>query len=271
MPKQDAISILEQDHARVRTLFAELKKNSDDDQREALLEELAIEIQSHTTLEEDIFYPAFRDAVSGRKEEQLYFEALEEHGLVDYVLPQVEQEERGSPTFLAKCKVLEDLVMHHLQEEENRLFPLVRKVMSADQMSELAEELEERKAELEEDEEEVEEDEDGDEEVTASADEQATAGGESTREGGQRGRARQSGQGGRQRERAAQQTGKIDINTATVDELEQISGIDETRAEKLIRHREAHGKFESWDDVRQVEGFDVGMLRKLQEGATLGR
>lgn len=154
MPNQDPIKILEQDHQRVRSLFEQIQKaagtEGGDSESEELVEELIDTIQNHTTIEEEIFYPAFQQAVRGKGEERLYFESMEEHHVVDMVMPEVEEsaQEGDGMTFAAKVKVLKDIVMHHIEEEENDLFPKVRKVMKAAELRELGERMTERKEEL---------------------------------------------------------------------------------------------------------------------------
>ena len=102
----------------------------------------------HTLFEEEIFYPAFRVAVEGKKDEHLYYEALEEHHVVDMVLPEIKGSSKGSDEFAAKAKVLKDLVEHHAEEEEGQMFPKARKLMKAAGLRELGERLQERKQEL---------------------------------------------------------------------------------------------------------------------------
>lgn len=81
----------------------------------------------HTQIEEEIFYPAFQQSAQGEEEEQLYYEALEEHHVVDMVLPELKGTDEASEEFAAKAKVLKDLIEHHAKEEENEMFPKARK------------------------------------------------------------------------------------------------------------------------------------------------
>jgi comEA protein len=48
---------------------------------------------------------------------------------------------------------------------------------------------------------------------------------------------------------------KVNLNTATEEELAQVSDIGTARARKIVEHREQHGKFESVDELDEVEGF----------------
>src|SRR5262245_44584907 len=81
---KDAISLLKQDHQNVRQLLKRLTSNGN----EELLSEVENELKVHTQIEEEIFYPAFKEAIRSQKDEHLYYEALEEHHVVDLVLPE---------------------------------------------------------------------------------------------------------------------------------------------------------------------------------------
>ena len=106
--RPDAISILKADHEKVRGLLAQLEKSTEQGvkKREQLLSQIADELTVHTTIEEEIFYPSFRDAVEKKEDRKLYQEALEEHHVVDLVMPELEETDPGSEIFSAKAKVL---------------------------------------------------------------------------------------------------------------------------------------------------------------------
>ena len=140
----DAISLLKQDHQKVRQMLKRLESNG----TEELLEQVENELKVHTQIEEEIFYPAFKEALESEKDEHIYYEALEEHHVVDLVLPEIKSSNEGSEQFDAKAKVLKDLVEHHAEEEETEMFPRARKAMGAARLRELGEELKERKQEL---------------------------------------------------------------------------------------------------------------------------
>ena len=74
----------------------------------------------------EIFYPAYKAAVSKREDTKLYHEALEEHHVVDTVIAEIKSCDSGSEEFSAKAKVLKDLVEHHAEEEEKQMFPRAR-------------------------------------------------------------------------------------------------------------------------------------------------
>jgi hemerythrin superfamily protein len=148
--RTDAISMLKADHEKVRGLLSQLEKSTEKGvkKREELLSQIAEELTIHTTIEEEIFYPSYRDAVAKKEDRKLYQEALEEHHVVDLVMPEIEDTDPGSEVFSAKAKVLKEIVEHHADEEEKEMFPRARKVMDAEELQELGERMEARKAEL---------------------------------------------------------------------------------------------------------------------------
>ena len=147
---KDAIAFLTKDHEKVRGLLRQLEKATSRaaGRRAELLEKIAQEIRVHSRIEEEVFYPAYHEAAMSAKDAKLFFEAHEEHALVDVVLPQLEEEEPSGEVFAAKAKVLKDLIEHHAEEEEDEMFPRARKLMSKDELAELGARLEARKAQL---------------------------------------------------------------------------------------------------------------------------
>jgi hemerythrin-like domain-containing protein len=145
---KDAIALLKQDHQNVRQLLKKLQSAEEGDERLELFSRIENELKVHTQIEEEIFYPAFHQASEGEKDEHLYYEALEEHHVVDMVLPEIRDTDENSDEFAAKAKVLKDLVEHHAEEEETEMFPKARKLMESGELKELGQQLEQRKMEL---------------------------------------------------------------------------------------------------------------------------
>ena len=142
----DAIALLKQDHEKVRGLLGQFE-NASGARRAKLLSQIDQELKVHTQVEEEIFYPAYRDAARKKDDKKLYFEALEEHHVVDLVLPEMTDGE--TPEQLkAKAKVLKELVEHHADEEEKEMFPRARKALGRDELRELGAQIEARKKQL---------------------------------------------------------------------------------------------------------------------------
>ena len=146
----DAITLLKADHKKVRGLLTSLEKASERsaDRRTKLLQQIEAEIHVHSTIEEEIFYPAFRDAVKKKDDRVLYQEALEEHHVVDLVMPEVKASDPAGDVFAAKAKVLKELIEHHADEEEKEMFKTARKVLDKDELRELGSRMQARKKQL---------------------------------------------------------------------------------------------------------------------------
>ena len=142
----DAVALLKQDHAVVRELLGQFE-NATGARREKLRGQIERELKVHTTIEEEIFYPAYREAARKKEDKKLYFEAVEEHHVVDMVLPEV-SDGQDTEQLKAKAKVLKELVEHHAKEEEKEMFPRARKLFSKDELQELGEQLAARKEAL---------------------------------------------------------------------------------------------------------------------------
>lgn len=151
MPQQqDAIALLKEDHEKVRGLLEKLDNTTEraSATRQKLLTQIEKEVKIHTTIEEEIFYPAFREAAEKKDDEEMFFEAAEEHHVVDLVMPELKKTDPTSPVFGAKAKVLKELIEHHADEEEKEMFPRAKKLMSKEELRDLGERLQERKKAL---------------------------------------------------------------------------------------------------------------------------
>ena len=144
-PRTDAIALLKQDHETVRGLLERASKSSGE-RRSQVLAKIEGELKIHTQIEEEIFYPAYRDAVSKKDDRKLYFEAVEEHRVVDLVMPDVEN--GTDEEVAAHVKVFKELVEHHADEEEKTMFPKARKLFDREELRLLGEQLAARKKDL---------------------------------------------------------------------------------------------------------------------------
>jgi hemerythrin-like domain-containing protein len=148
--KPDAISILKEDHKKVKAMLTELEESSEKatKKRTTLLAKIDQEVSIHAQVEEEIFYPAYRDAAEKKEERQLFFEATEEHHVVKMVLPELRETDPSTEVFTAKAKVLKELIEHHAKEEEREMFPAAKRVLDKDELVALGEQIEARKAQL---------------------------------------------------------------------------------------------------------------------------
>jgi hemerythrin superfamily protein len=140
---QDALALLKADHAKVQELFDQFEKARRDDQKRKLAQTICQELTVHTSIEEEIFYPAAREAT---EDEDTLDEAEVEHASAKELISQIEDGGPGDELWDAKVKVLGEYVKHHVKEEETELFPEVRK--SDLDLKTLGEQLLARKQEL---------------------------------------------------------------------------------------------------------------------------
>ena len=147
----NAITMLKSDHATVKRLLRELNATSDRalKQRESLVEQIERELKMHAQLEEEIFYPAFKSATRGTDAEDMFYEAAEEHHLLDIMLPALKSANPKSHEFEAKAKVLLDLVEHHVKEEENEMFKAARELFEEAELRELGDMMQARRETIE--------------------------------------------------------------------------------------------------------------------------
>ena len=142
----DAIEMLIADHKRVDKLFKAFEKvdHQDADATREIVELACAELKVHTSLEEEIFYPAVREELND--EEELMNEAEIEHGSAKELIARLEGLPAGDAYYAATFTVLAEYVKHHVEEEQNEMFPKVKK--SGLDLDALAATMRERKAVL---------------------------------------------------------------------------------------------------------------------------
>jgi len=145
--KTDATTLLQRDHADVRKLFKEYdqlaEQDAEGEERQALAEQICTMLTVHATIEEEIFYPAAREAGI---ESDLLDEAEVEHASAKDLIAQIQSMTPADELYDAKVKVLGEYVVHHVEEEEGELFPRCKK--AGMDLAGLGAALAERKSEL---------------------------------------------------------------------------------------------------------------------------
>lgn len=139
----DALTLLTADHNRVRGLFARFEAAQEAGDTAAMAElaaECFTELEVHTSIEEEIFYPQVKETDDEISE--LVDEGVQEHHVVDVLMEEMKALEPGSDEWVAKFTVLMENVEHHAEEEESEMFPPLRSKLSAERLERLAEELE---------------------------------------------------------------------------------------------------------------------------------
>lgn len=149
--KADAIKILTEDHARVSDLFDEFEKlkkkekkgETDEEAKQYIVETACAELTIHAQLEEEIFYPAAREALDDM---DMLDEAEVEHASAKQLISELSAMQPGDELYDAKFTVLGEYVRHHVEEEEKEMFKLVKK--SEMDLEEIGEEILQRRMEL---------------------------------------------------------------------------------------------------------------------------
>jgi hemerythrin superfamily protein len=145
----DSLTLLSADHNRVRGLFARFRaahEEDDADTMATLAEQIIRELQIHTKIEEEIFYPEVRRASD--ELEEIVAEGIEEHHVVDTLIEELVGLEPGAENWVAKLQVMIENVEHHAEEEEQEMFPKARRAFDGEALTEQAARLEARKSEL---------------------------------------------------------------------------------------------------------------------------
>jgi hemerythrin superfamily protein len=116
-PATDAISLLKADHRQVEQWFEAFEKTKSDSKKQDLAAQICKALTVHTTIEEEIFYPAFLEAT---EDKDTHHEAEIEHAGAKNLIAQIEKSGPDDDYFDAKVKVLSEMIKHHVKEEEQR-------------------------------------------------------------------------------------------------------------------------------------------------------
>lgn len=147
---KDACDLLDMDHRAVRKMFKEYEELTGSKARSAaarkmdLARRICHELTAHAQVEEEIFYPALREAI---KDTDLLAEAEVEHQSARELIEQIESMDEADEMFDAKVKVLGEYVDHHVKEERSEIFPKARAARRLDLVA-MRDELQARKEEL---------------------------------------------------------------------------------------------------------------------------
>lgn len=143
---KDAIALLKADHRQVEKWFKEFGRARSSDRKQGLAEKICGALRVHSTIEEEIFYPAFLAATG---EEDLHHEAEVEHDGAKKLIATIESTPVGDDYYDARVTVLSEMIKHHVKEEERPggMFAKARK--SDMDLDRLGERMAARKAQLE--------------------------------------------------------------------------------------------------------------------------
>jgi hypothetical protein len=143
----DALSLLKEDHKKVKRMLGELDSTTERGvkTREELFTKLKQELEIHEAIEEEIFYPALKEHP---KAKEIVLEAYEEHNVVDMVMAEIEGVAFDDERWGAKLTVMKENIEHHIEEEEGEMFKQARQVFERKELEELGDRMESRKQAL---------------------------------------------------------------------------------------------------------------------------
>jgi len=130
-----ATTLLRQQHRKTLTALKKLEKRHDGE----LLEEISNDLAGHMAIEQEIFYPFIRDL-----DEDMVLESYEEHALAELALRRLRATEPDSEAFSPRVTALRELLEHHIEEEQDDLFPKVEKKIGAAELNRLGQRMETR-------------------------------------------------------------------------------------------------------------------------------
>ncbi|WP_068087159.1 hemerythrin domain-containing protein [Novosphingobium rosa] len=139
----DAIKLLKADHKEVKTWFKQYEELEGNADKQALADKICLALIVHTQIEEEIYYPATREAIN---DDDLLDEAEVEHASAKQLIAEIRSMKAGDHLFDAKVTVLGEYINHHVEEEESEMFPESRDTDL--DLKALGEKMAARKAEL---------------------------------------------------------------------------------------------------------------------------
>jgi hemerythrin superfamily protein len=143
--QMDAIALLKADHREVEGLFEQFEKSRSDSKKQQLAQRICVALRAHTTIEEEIFYPAFLEATD---DSDTHHEAEIEHEGATRLIEQIEASGPDDDYFDSKVKVLKEMIKHHVNEEEKRGGMFTEARSSDMDLESLGEQLRARKQQL---------------------------------------------------------------------------------------------------------------------------
>jgi iron-sulfur cluster repair protein YtfE (RIC family) len=136
----DVIKLLETDHREVEDLFAKAESTSGAAKQE-VVNKIATELTMHAQIEEQIVYPAMREAGLN----DIVEESEQEHSQVKQLVAQLEATDATTEEVDPILAELKADVEHHVDEEETEAFPQFRDAVDRAQLQELAARVQEAK------------------------------------------------------------------------------------------------------------------------------
>jgi hemerythrin superfamily protein len=138
----NALQLLKEDHDRVRQLFSRFRSSQDQAEHRKLFEQIKKDLETHSHIEETVFYPAAQEF---DELEDLVDESFEEHNEVADLLDEIDELNEESEDIRDKMAELIQSVEQHAQKEENEMFSKARELMKSDDLESLGREMKSEK------------------------------------------------------------------------------------------------------------------------------
>jgi hemerythrin-like domain-containing protein len=139
----EILQLLHLEHEEVQELFEQFRKSmstkNGQNKAQSTSEQILNDLKLHTELEEKIVYPSLKE-----QDANIFYEAEEEHHVVDLLIGELQQMKVSAPDYTAKMSVMEENVKHHIQEEESEMFSLLNQLPN-DTLDKMAEEWKKQK------------------------------------------------------------------------------------------------------------------------------
>ena len=137
----DAVQLLSEQHAEVTALFMKLDRLADPRTSLQVFRLIDGKLRDHATIEEQIFYPAFRERARNHMQEEEIAQALHEHSEMKAALAECERVHVGGDAFARHTAHLKQLVQEHVQEEERGILRQARRLFTQDQLDDLGSQM----------------------------------------------------------------------------------------------------------------------------------
>jgi Hemerythrin HHE cation binding domain len=138
----DVIGLLKNQHAEVTGLFMQIERAADPVLRYHIFRTIDASLRTHSAIEEQIFYPAFRQRARSREQVGEVTDALHEHDRVKTLLAQLERTSPESSAFKTQLASLKDAVQQHVVEEEHGMLKQAQRLFTLEELEDLATRME---------------------------------------------------------------------------------------------------------------------------------
>lgn len=139
---QQVYDILKQEHQQVEQLLNQLTQGEPQQQQ---IDELYTMLEAHTKAEEQTLY---QDLEKSDETHMMVIEAIEEHHVAEFILKEIRELDAADEKCMAKLKVLKENVMHHVQEEEQELFPKAKQIMDSQWAEQMGQQYEKQEQQI---------------------------------------------------------------------------------------------------------------------------